>query len=77
MGRVFSAYVTPLMAVPLFKYLGRTSLSSDNDWPTVEQNLQRAQVKVGMTGKYFGKGGIVYKKGGDVLCGSGASGDYI
>ena len=66
MGRVFSAYVTPLMAVTLFKYLGRTSLSSDNNWPTVEQNLQRAQIKVGTTGEDFGKGGIVYKNGGVV-----------
>ena len=42
-GRVFSAYGKPLTAVPLFKYLGRTSLSSDNDWQAGEQNLQRAR----------------------------------
>ena len=77
MRRVFSEYVTPLMAVPLFKYLGSTLLSSDNDGTVVEQNLERAQVKVGTTGEGFGKGGIGYKNGGKVLCGSGASGDYI
>ena len=46
------------MAVPLFKYLGRTLLYSDNDWRAVEQKLQKEQVKVGTTGEDFGKGGI-------------------
>ena len=77
MRRVFSEYVTPLMAVTLFKYLGGTLLSSDNDWTAVEQNLESAQVKVGTTGEDFGKGDIGYKNGGKVLCGSGASGNYI
>ena len=31
MGRVFSAYGTPLTAVSLFRYLVLTLLSTDND----------------------------------------------
>ena len=77
MGRVLSEFGTPLTAVLLFKYLGRTLLSSDNGCTAVEQNLERAQVKVGTTGKDFGKGGIVYKKNGKVLFDSGASGASI
>ena len=45
MGRVFLAYRTPLMTVSLFRCLGQTLLSSDNNWPAVEQNLRRVQVK--------------------------------
>ena len=43
--RVFLAYRTPLTTVSLFRCLGQTLLSSDNDWPVVEQNLRRVQVK--------------------------------
>ena len=35
-GRVLLAYGTPLKAVPLFKYLGQTLLSSNDDRSTVE-----------------------------------------
>ena len=41
MGRVFLAYGTPIMAVSLFWYLGKTLLSAENDWLAVERNLQR------------------------------------
>ena len=58
MGRIFPAYGTPLTAVPSFKYLGRTLSSSDENWPTVEQNIWRARGGVGATGKDFGKVGI-------------------
>ena len=44
MGRVLSAYGTPLMSVPLFKYLGRMLSSSSDDWPAVEQILRQAQL---------------------------------
>ena len=54
MGRVFLAYGTPLMAVLLFKYPGQNLLSSENYWPVVEHNLQRAQGKWGRLVKFWG-----------------------
>ena len=57
MGIVFSEYGTSLMAVPFFNYLGRTLLSSDNDWPAVEQNLRRARVKKGRITETLGREG--------------------
>ena len=36
MERVFLEYGTLMMAVPLFRYLRRTLLSSDDDWTEVE-----------------------------------------
>ena len=47
MGRVFSAYGTPLTAVLSFKYLERILSSSDDDWPVVDHNLRQEQVKWG------------------------------
>ena len=35
-GRVFLEYGTPLMEVPLFKSLGQTIFSSDDNWPAAE-----------------------------------------
>ena len=46
-GRVFLAYETPLMVFPLFKYVGNTLSSSEDNWPVVEQNLRRERVKWG------------------------------
>ena len=43
MGRVFLAYVTLLTAVYLFWYMGLMLLSTNNDWPMVEQNLRRVR----------------------------------
>ena len=43
MGRVFSAYGTPLTVVFSFRYLGRILSSIDNNWPAVEQNLRMAR----------------------------------
>ena len=43
MRRVFLAYGTPLTAVYLFWYLGRTLSPTDDDWPAVKQNLRRAR----------------------------------
>ena len=39
MGRVLSAYGTPLIVLPSFKYVGRILSSSDKYWPEVEHNL--------------------------------------
>ena len=40
-------YGTPLTAVSWFWYLGITLSSSEDNWPVVERNLQRAQGKWG------------------------------
>ena len=45
MGRKFLTYGTSLMAVLLFKYLGKKLSSSDEDWQEVEYNLRHARVK--------------------------------
>ena len=41
------AYDTPLTAFPLFKNLVQMVSSSDENWPMVQQNLQRARGKWG------------------------------
>ena len=56
-GGVFLAYGTPLMEVSLFRYLGRTLLSPDNDWIEVLRNLQREQEKWGWLEKILGREG--------------------
>ena len=55
MGRVFSAYGTPLMAVSLFRYLGQKLSSSFDNWPSVERNRQRVQGKWGRLAKILGR----------------------
>ena len=57
MGRVFSAYGTPLMAVPLFNYLGRTLFYSEDDWTVVEQNLWRERGNWGQLVNMLGREG--------------------
>ena len=57
MGRVLLAYATPLMAVSLFRYLGRTLSSTNDDWPEVEHNLQRAWGKLERMAKILGREG--------------------
>ena len=41
MGRLFLEYFTPLTAVFSFQYLGKTLLSTNDNWPAVERNLWR------------------------------------
>ena len=53
-GGVFSAYWTPLMAVPSFNCLGQTHLSSDNNWLTVEHNLRWERGEWGILVKLLG-----------------------
>ena len=55
MGRVFSAYGTPLAAVSSFRYLRRTLSSTDRDWPAVEQNIRRARGKWWQMEKILGR----------------------
>ena len=57
MYQVFSAYGTLLTEVSLFWYLGRTLSSTDEDWPTVEWNLRRAQGKWVRLTKILGREG--------------------
>ena len=57
MGRVFLEYGTPLVAVSLSRYLGRTFPSYDNDWSEVERNLWRAQGNWGRLEKILGREG--------------------
>ena len=44
MRGVFLDCGTPLTAVPLLRYLVQMLSSFDNNWPEVEQNLQRERV---------------------------------
>ena len=57
MGRFFSEYGTPLMAVPLLEYLVRAFSLSDEYFPEVEKNLRRAQVKWRRIVKLLGREG--------------------
>ena len=57
MGRFFSEYGTPLTSFTSFKYLGQTLLSSNKDWPKVENNLRQAQGKWGKLVKLLGREG--------------------
>ena len=57
-GRVFLAYATPITEVPFFNYLGRILLSSNNNWPAVEQNLRIARGKWGRLAKILGREGV-------------------
>ena len=64
MERVFSAYGTPPTAVSLFRNLGRTLSSSDNNWTAVERNLRRAQGKRGWLAKILGREGADMRTAG-------------
>ena len=56
-GGGFLVYGTLLIAVPYFKYLGRILLSSNNNWPALEQNLRRSRRKWGRMVKILGREG--------------------
>ena len=57
MGRFFLVYATPLIAVFLFRYLGKKLWSSNDDWMAVELNLQRTREKWGRMEKILGRWG--------------------
>ena len=42
--RAFHAYGKPMEAVSEFRYLGRLLTATDDDWPAVAGNIQKAQV---------------------------------
>ena len=58
MGRVLLAYSTPLTAVSLFRNLGRTLSSTNDNWLEVEQNLWRARGKWGRLAEILGSKGV-------------------
>ena len=58
MGQVLSAYGTLLTTVSSFRYLGQTLSSTDDDWPAMERNLRRAQVKWGHLAKILEREGV-------------------
>ena len=58
-GRVFSAYGTPLAAVYSFRHLGQMLSSTDNNWPAVERNLRRERGGMGTADKDLGMEEIV------------------
>ena len=57
MGQYFLEYGTPLMEVSLFRYLGLTLPSTDDDWTAVEWNLRRTRVKWGRLSNILGREG--------------------
>ena len=57
MGRVFSAYGTPLTAVHSLKYLGHIISSTDDNWTAVYHNLHRAKGKWGEMVRILGREG--------------------
>ena len=61
MGKFFSAYGTPLMAVTYFKYLGRILSSSDDDGLAAEQNLRQARGKLWQIVNILGIEGVDWR----------------
>ena len=55
MGRVLLEYGTPMTSVSLFRYLGQTFPSTNNDCLAVERNLRRVQGKWGWLAKILGR----------------------
>ena len=45
--RAFHAYGKRMQSVTEFRYLGRILTSTDDDWPAVARNLQKARVTWG------------------------------
>ena len=55
--RLFSAYGKRVKLVKEFRYLGRILTSTDDDWPAVARNLQRARATWGRLAKILGREG--------------------
>ena len=55
--RVFNAYGKRMELVKEFRYLGRILTSTDNDWPAVARNLQRARATWGRLTGILGREG--------------------
>ena len=55
--RAFNAYGRRVKSVKEFRYLGRILTSTDNDWPAVARNLQRARATWGRLTRILGREG--------------------
>ena len=55
--RAFHAYGKRMQSVTEFRYLGRILTSTDNDWPAVARNLQKARVTWGRLARILGQEG--------------------
>ena len=55
--RAFRAYGQPMEAVTDFRYLGRLLTATDNNWPAVAGNIQKAQRIWGRLAKILGREG--------------------
>ena len=55
--RAFNSYVRRVNSVREFRYLGRILTSTDNDWPAVARNLQKARATWGRLARILGREG--------------------
>ena len=55
--RAFHAYGKRIQSVTEFRYLGRILTSTDNEWPAVARNLQKARVTRGRLARILGRVG--------------------
>ena len=59
--RAFHAYGKPMEAVLEFRYLGRLLAATDDDWPEVAGNIQKARVSWGHLAWVLGREGTYPK----------------
>ena len=55
--RAFNAYGRRLNSVKEFRYLGRVLTATDDDWPAVARNLQKARATWGRLARILGREG--------------------
>ena len=55
--RAFNAYGKRMQSVKEFRYLGRILTSTDDDWPAVARNLQKARATWGRLARILGQEG--------------------
>ena len=55
--QVFHAYGKPMEAVSEFRYLRRLLTTTDDDWPAVAGNIQKARVSWGRLARVLGREG--------------------
>ena len=55
--RAFNAYRRRVKLVKGFRYLGRILTSTDDDWPAVARNLQKARARWGRLARIMGREG--------------------
>ena len=53
--QAFHAYGKPMEAVSEFRYLGRLLTATDDDWPEVAGNIQKARVIWGRLARVLGR----------------------